>query len=66
MSNVGKIRISIDITEDEMRGLLLVVDSFGEHLREGLGTGDDQDDARGRAAARWIGRLRAVFSRERG
>jgi hypothetical protein len=48
--------VRLTITADELRGLGLLADSLGEHLREGLGTGDEAGDRSARAAAAWVGR----------
>lgn len=63
MMNARKRYITIEISEDELRGLGFLADSFSEHLKEGLGTGDAQDDRRGRLACIWLDRLRYAFSK---
>jgi len=44
------------ITEDELRGLTFLGDALATHFFAGYGTGDDHDDAKAKAAARWVGR----------
>ncbi len=53
--------VIIDVTEDECRGLMWLADSFEEHLREGLGTGDPADDERARSACRLLGRITSTW-----
>ena len=59
-------RVTIELTEVELRGLWFIADSFSCHQAEGLGTGDANDDAAAREAGRWISRLRRLANERLG
>jgi putative protein kinase ArgK-like GTPase of G3E family len=50
-------KVYTTISDEELRGLTFLIDSFGEHLKEDRGTGDEADDRAARAAAKWIWKM---------